>query len=301
VGVCRNVQTEQGAGHCRAAPARPNDVKIEKGCLSMETIRTEQRGKLTLRMLRDKVGYAGVVLSDKGRQALLRGTDKEDLWHRLEQAAAQSSKEYVGFEGARARFFRLYPQGFTTPRYWQDERDYKLKAKAKLDASVPLAQALCGKGLGELVLAVFRATNLLAPFEMMRVQDLLRSTSADSFIHAAAQFACGAGAQALKEMAQLANPHEAAKWTVVTYLPYLWLPTTHMFLKPGVTKDFAERVGHSFVDRYTTTIDIAVYDSLLDLVATTEQEIADLKPQDRIDVQSFIWVVGAYTDADLPE
>jgi hypothetical protein len=40
-----------------------------------------------------------------------------------------------------------------------------------------------------------------------------------------------------------------------------------------------------------------VYESLLDLVAKTEKEIVDLKPTDRIDVQSFIWVVGAYKDA----
>jgi len=39
---------------------------------------------------------------------------------------------------------------------------------------------------------------------------------------------------------------------------------------------------------------MAVYDSLLDLIARTEQEIADLHPRDRIDVQSFIWAIGDY-------
>jgi hypothetical protein len=265
----------------------------------METIRTENRGKLTLRMLKDNSGYTGVVLSDKGRQALLRGDDKEELWHRLEQAAAQSSKDYVGFDGARARFLRIYPQGFTTPRYWQDERDYKLKAKARLDASVPLEQAIDGEGLGEAALAVFRATNLLPSFEMMRVQDLLRSVSADRFIRAAARFARGEGTGALAEMARVAKQNGAAKWTIITYLPFLWRPETHMFLKPEVTKDFAERVGHQFIHSYTPVLDMAVYESLLDLGARTEDEIADLQPRDRIDVQSFIWVIGASTDPAL--
>ena len=44
--------------------------------------------------------------------------------------------------------------------------------------------------------------------------------------------------------------HESAKWTVVTYLPFLWRPETHMFLKPEVTKDFAARVGHRFASDY---------------------------------------------------
>jgi hypothetical protein len=39
-----------------------------------------------------------------------------------------------------------------------------------------------------------------------------------------------------------------------------------------------------------------VYESLLDLVAKTEANIGDLQPEDRIDVQSFIWVVGDCED-----
>jgi hypothetical protein len=39
-----------------------------------------------------------------------------------------------------------------------------------------------------------------------------------------------------------------------------------------------------------------VYESLLDLVAKTEAELTDLNPRDRIDIQSFIWVVGDYKD-----
>jgi hypothetical protein len=39
--------------------------------------------------------------------------------------------------------------------------------------------------------------------------------------------------------------------------------------------------------------------SLLDLAQQTEQELGQLHPRDRIDVQSFIWVVGAYTETDI--
>lgn len=264
----------------------------------METIRTEPRGKLTLRLLKDKTGYVGVVISDKGRLDRLEGSDREELWRRLEQAAARSSKGYVGFDGARTRFLHFFPGGFELARYTSEERDYKLQAKHQLDTTVPLDQARTGNGLGEAALAVYRKTNLLFQIEKARVTELLRGPSADAFVRAAARFASGERASALADMARLAKPHNAANWTAITYLPFLWRPEQHMFLKPEVTKDFAERVGHGFVYAYRAAIDMTVYDSLLDLVARTGQEIADLHPRDRIDVQSFIWVVGAYTEAD---
>ena len=40
----------------------------------------------------------------------------------------------------------------------------------------------------------------------------------------------------------------------------------------------------------------AVYESLMDLFARTENEIAELEPRDVIDVQSFVWVVSKYRD-----
>ncbi len=75
-----------------------------------------------------------------------------------------------------------------------------------------------------------------------------------------------------------------------------------MFLKPEATKDFAARVGHRFATDYESRLDMKVYDCLLDLTAETAGELADLRPRDRIDVQSFIWVVGGYEEeSQAPE
>lgn len=71
------------------------------------------------------------------------------------------------------------------------------------------------------------------------------------------------------------------------YLPFLWRPDQHMFLKPAVTQDFAARVGHRFAHDYETRLAVGVYESLLDLVGRTEMEIRDLKkPRDRIQAPS---------------
>jgi hypothetical protein len=160
---------------------------------------------------------------------------------------------------------------------------------------VPLEKAVTGRGYSEAIWSSYQ-TNLLSPFEKMRVRDALRSPAADDFIQAAARFALGEGKQALLAMEVALKPYNAAKWTVVTYLPFLWRPEEHMFLKPEATKDFAERVGHRFASDYEARLNIFVYESLLDLAASTSAELSDLKPQDRIDVQSFIWVVGNYPD-----
>ena len=74
-----------------------------------------------------------------------------------------------------------------------------------------------------------------------------------------------------------------------------------MFLKPKVTKDFAERVGHPFAYEYSSTLEVPVYESLLSLASEAETAIRDLKRRDRIDLQSFIWVVGTYTEEDEAE
>lgn len=89
-------------------------------------------------------------------------------------------------------------------------------------------------------------------------------------------------------------PHDVAKWTAVTYLPFLWRPEEHIFLKPMVTTNFAARVGHGFSEIYRPQLDAEVNASMLDMAHTTKAEIAQLGPVDNIDIQSFIWVVGEY-------
>ena len=149
------------------------------------------------------------------------------------------------------------------------------------------------------MLSVFRSTNLLSPFEKTRLQDILRGSGADDFIQAAAAFATEGSKDALVRLNAVLKPHDCAKWTVATYLPYLWRPTEHMFLKPRVTKEFAARVGHPFADVYEAGLNFDVYEALLDLVAKTEANISDLAPQDHIDLQSFIWTVGEYREEPI--
>ncbi len=268
----------------------------------METLKEVRTPQGLLRLVKHRDRFHGLLIV-AGKIAInLDGVDRDEVWARLEREAPTSRPNFFGYDGARARFLRIFPDGFSSPEYAAEERDYKLAAKQRLDDTVPLESATEGSGLGEAILAVFRATNLLSSFESMRMQDVLRSEEADAFIRGAARFTLGDLGSGLTLMEHALKPHEAAKWTTISYLPYLWRPDQHIFLKPTVTREFAERVGHGFADTYSPKLDVAVYGSLLDLANTTQAEIAALEPRDFIDVQSFIWVVGEYdTSREEPD
>jgi hypothetical protein len=145
------------------------------------------------------------------------GEDPDDVWRRLHDEAGKANPKYFGFDGARARFLRFFPNGFHSAGFTSAERDYKVAAKQRLDETAPLEQAVSGSGLGEAVLGVFGATNLLSPFEKMRLQKVLRGPMADELVRAAARFTLGEGKRALLQMERALRPHDSAKWTVVTY------------------------------------------------------------------------------------
>jgi hypothetical protein len=266
----------------------------------MKTVRTGKLGDLTLRLVEKDRAFIGVIFGgDNLKKAQVEGEDADTVWRQLHDEAGKANPKYFGYEGARTRFLHFFKGGFLCSSYAEAERDYKLAAKKRLDDIAPLDQAKSGAGFGEKVLAVFNATNLLSPFEKMRVRDLLRGPAADDFVRASARFALGEGASALRDIERALKQHEAATWAVATYLPFLWRPDRHMFLKPTVTKEFAERVGHRFADAYEPKLGIVVYEGLLDLVSETEAELVTLGPKDRIDVQSFIWIIGRYKNDGL--
>lgn len=262
----------------------------------MRTIREEVLGKSTLRLVETGKTYAGIILVKGERKFQATGSSPEEVWKRLRAEVGKVDADFFGFDGAIARFLRIFPTGLRSQAYVDRERAYKIAAKDQLDQIATPEKAQSARGLGEEILRVYRATNLLAPIESARMQALLRSTDADSFVQAAARFCLGELDRGLADMKVALIRHNVATWPAATYLPFLWRPGIHMFLKPEVTKDFASRVGHDFAQHYASQLRVPVYESLIGLAKTTAVEIADLNPRDQIDVQSFIWVVGKYED-----
>lgn len=256
------------------------------------TVRNGTLGKRALRLVEQGETYFGLA----DGKICTQGADPEEVWISLHHEAGKADPKYFGFKGARSRFLKFFPNGFHSDGFCSQERDYKLAAKARLDNAAPLEEALDGTGFGEAILSVYRATNMLSPFEKTRLQDVFRGDESDAIVRSMAKFTVANDSASLAKLASLLKPYDSAKWTVATYLPYLWKPEIHMFLKPEATKDFAARVGHPMAATYEAQLSYDIYAALLDLTQETEQALADLSPRDRIDIQSFIWVVGDYQE-----
>jgi len=258
----------------------------------------EKYGDATLRVMAAGDGFQGIIIRGRVQSAVMHDDDEQRLWTRLRNEAGTLHPSYVGFDGAIKRFTSFFPDGFRDPQFVARERQYKLEARAKLLAAAPLDNVLAGADFDIVALAKAFQTNMLSTFEAARVSQLLRSPQGHSFVAGAARLTSGEVEAGLKQMAGAVAPFGRASWPIVTYLPYLWQPDTQMFLKPEKTVDFAERVGHSFAHIYSADLEAEVYASVLEMAAETESKVASLHPADRIDIQSFIWVVGAYEESD---
>ncbi len=265
--------------------------------MRFKTIREEVVGKVRLRLLSTDGEYVGMIIARDGTSSKLHGADPIHLWAQLRNEVGKSNPNFVGYDGARANFLRKFPGGFEESVYLTQERNPKLAAKRLLDDVLPLsADVRVDVHKCQEVSRVFQATNLLHVQEKIRVREVLESPAGPAFVEACRAFSIGDQRAALADLQRILGPFQCAKWTVVTYLAFLWRPDAHMFLKPDISKEFADRVGHPFSSDYSTRLDPSVYESLQDLIAKTSESIADLSPADNIDVQSYVWVVGRYKD-----
>lgn len=247
-------------------------------------------------------GFVGAVILGGKRVAVIEDSEEERLLVRLRNKAGELHPEYVGFSGAIGRYRRFFPSGLHGAASASSEREYKERAAARVRAAVPLDQAIAATNSDAVRLAKASIlTNMLSPFESARLQDTLMGDTGGQFLRGAAAFVSGDYMAGALAMAAAVQQHGRVSWPIVTYLPFMWDYEHHMFLKPTVTTDFADRVGHDFHHHYSAEPNADTYLALLDLVATTRTAIAELEPRDNLDIQSFIWVVGKYGDGDERE
>ena len=219
--------------------------------------------------------------------------------------APGARRQAPGAARCRRKFLRAYPGGFADPDYLALERGYKWSAHRQWEAELG-RDAL--RGLlrrGEFVEAAARAvriesrTNLLFSFEKMAVRDAVRGAAgARAFMRGLYELLHGAGDLERRferwcdVVAGLPRRQtRVATWPVVTVFGFLAAPRTHVYLKPVVTRTAARAYGFDF--EYASRPGWATYASLLELARTVRRDLADLRPRDMIDVQSFLWVQGS--------
>jgi hypothetical protein len=211
----------------------------------------------------------------------------------------------AGAMRCRRKFLRFFPEGFADAKYIAWERGYKWEAHEAWDEV--LNQALYKKLLraeefSEVASRAVRLesrTNLLFSFEKMALRDAVKSAAgARLFATELYQYAYGSAKPAaqferwMKAVEQLPRRQtRVLTWPVVTVFGFIARPDKHIFLKPNVTR--AAAAEYEFDFQYASRPSWEVYASLLDFARTVRTDLADLRPRDLIDIQSFLWVLGS--------
>ena len=217
----------------------------------------------------------------------------------------QAKPASAGAARCRRKFLRFFPQGFRDQTYLAWERDYKWHAheqwREAIDRAAHRALIRAGK-FAEVAAEAVRIesrTNLLFSFEKMALRDAVRSTEgARAFAEGLYEFLYGAGGlpRRFERWCEVvaALPRRQTRvltWPLVTVFGFIAQPDTHIFLKPNVTRTAAREYGFDF--RYQSRPSWETYASLLEFAETVRRDLNDLRPRDRIDLQSFIWVQGS--------
>jgi hypothetical protein len=224
------------------------------------------------------------------------------------RAEATTDRNAVTFPGAkrcRRKFLRYFPGGFQDETYVAWERDYKWKAHEQwnqlLDRAGYRSLIRAGK-FAEIAAHAVRIesrTNLLFSFEKMALRDAVKSDfGAQLFAEGLYDFLHGSGGIATRFNrwceSVLALPRKQTRvltWPIVTVFGFIAQPEIHIFLKPNVTRLAAREYGFDF--QYKSGPSWETYANLLEFADVLQHDLADLKPRDLIDIQSFIWVQGS--------
>ena len=142
---------------------------------------------------------------------------------------------------------------------------------------------------------IFRATNILSPFEVKAVHKALvkGDESATKVLGYTLAFVATPNHPTFKAMAEAVSqlPADGGKvhtWPIVTLLPFLADPTKFLALKPTNTELIAARMAFDL--KYDSTPNWETYDHTLRMAAQLLGRLAPLGAKDLIDVQQFMVV-----------
>lgn len=205
----------------------------------------------------------------------------------------------------RKKFLHYFKKGFSDATYISWERQYKLNAHFQFQQQLNKSEyerLLLTRKFSDIALTAVRIesrTNLLFSFEKMALRDAVKPASgAKDFAEGLYEYVYGKQTmeQRFNQFSEVISslPKKQTKvhtWPLQTVFGFIANPQEHIFLKPKVTQTAAQNYEFNF--QYTSKPNWETYKSLLDFADQIRNDNADLKPQDYIDIQSFIWVMGS--------
>jgi hypothetical protein len=206
---------------------------------------------------------------------------------------------YLSLKDAIECFLKEYPGGFYGERFDRAERDYKEQAHdlALSLLNKPEMNALLDQqGYDEVcrrARKIMNATNLVFPQEKMALKDGLKKEG-DKDLFAKNLFEMLHGTRELEfrfgKFAETLERIGANKWTIASYFQFILYPDRYGFVKPKMVSHAAEI--SAFELNYRTELNWRTYKTVLAFYDYLKTELAELKPRDMIDVQSFMWCIA---------
>jgi len=205
------------------------------------------------------------------------------------------------FDGFMKEFLERFPGGLRSPKCDAEERDYKVKAGeyVRKELSPQVLDDLLARGDHAEVVARARRclarTNLAFPNEQMKFGDLPESAYPAVAQRVARLVRAGEETpSALDDLAAALVPHGAAKWPIVSLLPFLMHPTEWPFVKPKAIQRAATATGIDV--EYHSRPNARTYRLVRELYQQVAKELRvrgpEWEPRDFIDVQTFLWVAS---------
>ena len=212
------------------------------------------------------------------------------------------SKEHAR---CRKKFLYYFPKAFSDKKYIEWERNYKWEAHLAWESLLSKQQyehLLVSNQYNEIALRAVKLetkTNLLFSFEKMALRDAIKpSAGSKSFALGLFDYVYGTGAlqQRFEKFSEVlaSLPRRQTRvltWPLQTVFGFIARPEEHIFIKPRVTQLAAEKYGYEFL--YKSRPNWETYKSMFGFAERVRDDVADLKPRDYIDLQSFIWVMGS--------
>lgn len=267
-------------------------------------------GKITVRFARvgdKKLGSAADLEKLEGDEAEDEVLDTRPV--RKVSKTRVSTRAVPSIEKLKQDFLKRFPAGFEDPDFIARERNYKLEAHALVEKSLAPAvvndliddgkyQEVCARAR-----AVVQMTKLIDHRETSALNTSTREVAnAEEYARGLNELLYGSAEfrPRFEQFVAALQRLGGAKWPLVTYFPFIAFPAEHMFLDPEATKAVAASCGVEL--SYRPTPNWKTYEALQRLIGVLEENLADLEPRDRIDLQSFIWYAtrkGKY--AERPE
>lgn len=205
----------------------------------------------------------------------------------------------------RKKFLYYFKKGYADPTYIAWERQYKLEAHFQFQQVLNKSEyqrLLLARKFTDIALSAVRIesrTNLLFSFEKMALRDAVKPASgAKAFAQGLYDYVYGSKPleERFNDFSEVVAglPRKQTRvhtWPLQTVFGFIANPQEHIFLKPRVTQVAAQKYVFDFPYRSKPNWD--TYKSLLDFAEQVRTDTVDLKPQDYIDLQSFIWVMGS--------